>query len=493
MIRSRRLRRSFIACLAALLGLAVVVVPGVPPARAVGADDTILGPARVTATQMAAWFRARTTSPYQAGVPLGELAALYLSEGNRAGVRGDIAFAQSILETRWFSFPAGGMLIPAQNNFAGIGACDSCVTGLTFATVQLGVRAQMQQLRRYADPTSRSWNIGASPVQPLWPNDASYDLMNRTHGWAPTWQSLSGTWATAPSYAATISQLYNSMWIYAGQPGANVWSPWTSAGGVLTSAPAVASWKPNRLDLFVRGDNGALWHQRSNYGVWYGWESFGAPPVGLAADDPAAVAPTSGQIDVFVRGNDNHLWHRLYDGTTLQPWEDLGGSISSGPAVASWAADRLDLFARGPAGDLLHRFRIGTSWSAWESLGGGLVGTPAAVSWAADRVDVFVRGTDNQLWQRVWNSTSWSGWIPQGGQLRSGPAVASWAPGRLDVFVAGTDAQLWHNYFDGQWHAYNPLGGTLTSAPSAVSWAKSRIDVFARGTDSQSWYRFWSS
>src|SRR3954469_25927968 len=164
MLRSRRFPRSFVACVAVLIGLAAVVVPGAPPARAVGADDPIMGPNRVMATQMAAWFRAHTTSSYQAGVPLDQLTALYVTEGNRAGVRGDIAFAQSILETRWFNFPASGMLRPEQNNFAGIGACDSCVTGWSFATVELGVRAQMQLLRRYADPTSRSWNIGAPPV-----------------------------------------------------------------------------------------------------------------------------------------------------------------------------------------------------------------------------------------------------------------------------------------------------------------------------------------
>ncbi len=262
MPRHRRLPRWLVACLVAVVGAAALVVPAVPAAHAVGADDSIVGPSRVTATQMAAWFRSHTSSPYRAGVPLDQLTWFYISEGNLAGVRGDIAFAQSVLETRWFSFPAGGLLTPAQNNFAGIGACDSCATGTTFATVQLGIRAQMQQLRRYADPGSRSTNIGASPVRALWPTDAAYDVMNRTHGWAPTWQSLSGTWASAPSYAASINQLYNSLWNSAGQPGAIHWSVWEMPGGTsgptgssiaggLAAGPAIASWQPNRLDVFA--------------------------------------------------------------------------------------------------------------------------------------------------------------------------------------------------------------------------------------------------
>jgi hypothetical protein len=39
------------------------------------------------------------------------------------------------------------------------------------------------------------------------------------------------------------------------------WNVWESLGGVLTSGPAVASWSPNRLDVFVGGTDSALWHK----------------------------------------------------------------------------------------------------------------------------------------------------------------------------------------------------------------------------------------
>ncbi len=54
-------------------------------------------------------------------MPVAQLAQFYIEEGEAAQVRGDIAFAQSILETGSFSFPDGGQLTPTDNNFAGHG------------------------------------------------------------------------------------------------------------------------------------------------------------------------------------------------------------------------------------------------------------------------------------------------------------------------------------------------------------------------------------
>ena len=45
---------------------------------------------------------------------------LYLSEGETEGMRGDIAFAQSCLETRNFTFDGSAVTIE-QNNFCGMG------------------------------------------------------------------------------------------------------------------------------------------------------------------------------------------------------------------------------------------------------------------------------------------------------------------------------------------------------------------------------------
>ncbi len=485
-----RLLRSLIAwlCVVAVLGV-VAISHDTRPANAVGADDTIMGPSRVSPQQMAAWFRARTRSPYNATVSLDQLTALYVWEGSLAGVRGDIAFAQSVLETGWFSFPAGGYVAPTDNNFGGIGAYGDGSHLFRAPDAQTGVRGQMQLLRRYADPNSRSWNIGAPPVSQLWSSPASYDAMNRTHGWAPTWQSLSGTWASSTTYAYSINLLYNSMWSFAGRPGVRAWSGWEPLGGVVGSGTGVASWAANRLDVFAKAPDGTLLHEWFDGITWSGWENLG----GMLVGDPVAVSWAPNRIDVFATGVDGGLRHRWWDGVQWAGWENLGGQLSSGPAVASWAANRLDVFARGTDNQLWHKWWTGTVWSGWENLGGALVGNPAAVSWGPNRIDIFARGTDDQLYHRLFDATHWSGWEPLGGVLASGPAVASWVANRLDVFVNGTDTQLWHKWWDGTaWRGYEPLGGVLTSAPGAVSWAANQIDVFVRGTDNQLWHQHWS-
>ena len=82
-------------------------------------------------------------------MPIEVLAQIYLDEGARTGVRGDVAFAQSILETGGFANPGSAA---TNNNFAGIGWCDSCKHGFDFPDAKTGVRAQLQLLRIYVDP-----------------------------------------------------------------------------------------------------------------------------------------------------------------------------------------------------------------------------------------------------------------------------------------------------------------------------------------------------
>jgi hypothetical protein len=71
----------------------------------------------------------------------------------------------------------------------------------------------------------------------------------------------------------------------------NGWGPgginnnWESigdiAGGQLTSAPAAVSWQAGRLDIFVRGSDGRMYHKYFENGWGPGginnnWETIGA-------------------------------------------------------------------------------------------------------------------------------------------------------------------------------------------------------------------------
>ncbi|HKF86237.1 MAG TPA: hypothetical protein VKB30_10665, partial [Candidatus Limnocylindrales bacterium] len=88
--------------------------------------------------------------------------------------------------------------------------------------------------------------------------------------------------------------------------------------------------------------------------------------------DEAAVSWGGDRIDLFWRDDDDALWHSVFDGVAWSGAESLGGSLASGPAVTAWARDQMEVFAVFPDGELWDRYWDGTSWHPWESLGGRL-------------------------------------------------------------------------------------------------------------------------
>ncbi|HYA08477.1 MAG TPA: peptidoglycan DD-metalloendopeptidase family protein [Gaiellaceae bacterium] len=174
-------------------------------------------------------------------------------------------------------------------------------------------------------------------------------------------------------------------------------------------------------------------------------------------------------------------------------WEDLGGSLTSPPAVASWGPNRLDVFAAGQDGRLAHTWWDGSTWHDWQTLGGVFKGAPSAVSRHANHISVFVRGLDDHLGHLWWNGSSWQGWESLGGNLTSAPAASSWSPHREDVFAAGHDRQLAHTWWsDPGWSNWDRVGGEFKGNPAAVSWGPNRIDVFVRGLDDHLGHVWWT-
>jgi hypothetical protein len=102
----------------------------------------ICGASKATAEQMRTYL-----SKLNANAP--DYAALYIAEGEREGIRGDVAFAQSCLETGNFTF-AGSAVTLEQNNFCGMGVTANGVKGNSFKTPEIGIRAQIQHLKAYA-------------------------------------------------------------------------------------------------------------------------------------------------------------------------------------------------------------------------------------------------------------------------------------------------------------------------------------------------------
>jgi hypothetical protein len=175
---------------------------------------TIMGDSQLTGDQIASWFESRNVKYKLTGdTTIDDLADLFVEEGNAEHVRGDIAFAQSVLET-------GSFGNAWDNNYGGIGACDSCHGEIAFPTPRDGVRGQIQMLRNYADPTSRAANLANPPSPQIYGHDpvaaaAAYDSFF-AKGRVPTWNLMgNGNWATATEYAPHVLGLYFEMVAFA--------------------------------------------------------------------------------------------------------------------------------------------------------------------------------------------------------------------------------------------------------------------------------------
>jgi hypothetical protein len=260
-------------------------------------------------------------------------------------------------------------------------------------------------------------------------------------------------------------------------------------------AVAASSWGEGRLDLFVRGTDGALYH-RYGWSAWSEWERLG----GELTSAPAAVSWGPDRIDVFALGNDSALWHIWLNGSTWSDWESLDGNWTSAPAVLSAGVNSMNVFVRGKDDALWHIWwgwdesQSKWKWSSWGSFGEYLTSAPAAVSWGPGRIDVFARGKDNDLMHRPYVFPTWSDWESLGGVLTSAPTASSPHENCLHVFFRGENKDLCHIMGDGQqWGSWESLGGELTSAPTAVYCGSSRTDIFAKGADNTLVHKWWGA
>ena len=159
-----------------------------PPKPAVVAmsndDNMIMGGAVATQEQCVRYLLRNNPYP-KLNVSPQELVAYYYEEGSRVGIRPDIAFAQALKETGYFRY--GGTVVPAQNNYCGLGTTSATVRGAYFATPRLGVKAHIQHLLAYASTEKPDDNIV----------DPRYDLVRNSYGekTLTRWQDLNGRWA----------------------------------------------------------------------------------------------------------------------------------------------------------------------------------------------------------------------------------------------------------------------------------------------------------
>ena len=149
-----------------------------PPSNdSVASYYEIAGNSSVTVKQMVNYYKkSGKTYPTEAlkaggATTIEEFCEIYYEECKTEGIKAEVAFAQSMLETGFLQF--GGNVKVEQFNFAGLGATGNGVSGNSFENVRIGIRAHIQHLKCYAnaeplknecvDPRWGEWLRGKAP------------------------------------------------------------------------------------------------------------------------------------------------------------------------------------------------------------------------------------------------------------------------------------------------------------------------------------------
>jgi len=235
------------------------------------------------------------------------------------------------------------------------------------------------------------------------------------------------------------------------------WAMHDDGGFRLGSAPCVISANENHRDVFVRGQDGRVYHKVWEGQKWTGWFGLGGAIVGA----PSAVFVKPGTVDIYAQGTDGRLWQKWWDGERWNPSDDTwamhddgGFRLGSAPCVVSGGANHRDVYVRGQDGGVYHKFWDGQRWNGWFGIGGAIVGAPNAVVAKPGTTDIYAQGTDGRLWQKWWDGSQWNpsdaGWIVHDDaefRLGSSPAVIIDGAGVRDVYVRNRGGSVSHKYW----------------------------------------------
>ena len=211
------------------------------------------------------------------------------------------------------------------------------------------------------------------------------------------------------------------------------WTQFSTPPGNFVVWPMAAANPDGRLELFGIGSGGNLWHtwQTSVGGPWVPWYSQNWPGVPLRGDPyPTIVANADGRLEVFLAGDDGALYHlpQAIVNANWGAWESFGpppGTQLTGEnAIAlGWSADgRRELFVVADDHQLWHLWQtdLNGTWSSWYSHGvppGTELWGGVAVYLNTDNCqELFVDASDGNIYslKQVAPNSGWSDWIDFG-------------------------------------------------------------------------------
>lgn len=256
--------------------------------------------------------------------------------------------------------------------------------------------------------------------------------------------------------------------------------------------PACASWGPNRVDCFIIGNDGQMYHTYSDqassgdhrhFSRWIQEPS--APLDGF--DRGAGIGVTAwgpGRLDIMAITPDGDVVHTYYDQNAWQlpDWEFVAypGNVGVNEiGCTSWGVNRIDCFTRGKNHRVYQVRWDGASWGTFD-LGPLPTGTygdnsylgMAAAGYAPNALFLVVIAIDGNVWQRKWDGASWSAWAnggkPSGDNLMTVSCLAG-VIYLMDCVFSDVAGRIWHrSYYDGaaswlDWHNLDAVGGGINA------------------------------
>ena len=126
------------------------------------------------------------------------------------------------------------------------------------------------------------------------------------------WQSLGGYLASGPAAASWGGQevqvfclqedgaVWNRYW------DGDSWHDWESLGGSFTGQPAASARDADRIDVMAIGADGLVQRRFWDGREWTPWTVIEGAPEGAKAVE---CSWTGSRLDIFVWGPTGHLWH----------------------------------------------------------------------------------------------------------------------------------------------------------------------------------------
>jgi alpha-galactosidase len=216
---------------------------------------------------------------------------------------------------------------------------------------------------------------------------------------------------------------------------------WTSLGKKILGQPAAYGSAGGRIDVFVRGTDNAVWRIAFVDGRWGRWTSLG----GRVSEAPAVAFTSPSSWTVFAPGADGLVASRSSTGG----WHSIGAPnswpIYGRPSAAIDGAGVVHVAVRVRTDEIWERTLSGGSWSAWTDLGGTLSGSPTLLA-ADGRIYLFALAADNRLWQRNYVDGGWGGWFQRTefatDAFHGAVGAAAGANGSAWIAVTGTDHRV---------------------------------------------------